>query len=119
MNLRSLSQNSNIYDDLFRLKTNILADCIVRSMVCYIAVESSNSNQEHLSPDQSLSTRFCHIHALQLAQQGTVPERKLGNYIFRIEIFLCSYKIVFDSFKSILYVFTIHSRLPGLCTYAS
>ena len=90
MKLRSLSQNSNNSDILFRLKTNILADCIVRSMVCYIAVESSHSNQEHLSPDQSLSTRFCHIHALQLAQQGTVPERKLGNYIFRIGIFLGS-----------------------------
>ena len=64
-----------------------MADCIVRAMVCYIAVESSHSNPEHFSADQSLSTRFCHIHALQLAQQGTVPERKLGNYVFRIGTF--------------------------------
>ena len=62
----------------FRLKTNVLADCIVRSMVCYIAVESSHSKIDKFSEDQSISTRFCHIHALQLAQQGTVPERKLG-----------------------------------------
>ena len=90
MKLRSLLQISNISNILFRLKTNILADCIVRSMVCYIVVESSHSNSEHISDGQSLSTRFCHIHALQLAQQGTVPERKLGNYIFRIGIFLGS-----------------------------
>ena len=91
LKMTSFSQFSNNSDILFRLKTNILADCIVRSMVCYIAVESSHSNPEHFSDDQSLSTRFCHIHALQLAQQGTVPERKLGSYIFRIGIFPCSY----------------------------
>ena len=63
---------------LSRLKTNVLADCIVRSMVCYIAVESGYSNEDKFLEDRTLSTRFCHIHALQLAQQGTVPERKLG-----------------------------------------
>ena len=68
---------------VFRLKTNVLADCIVRSMVCYIAVETSHINQGNLSADPSLLFRFCHIHALQLAQKGTVPERKLGTNILK------------------------------------
>ena len=69
----------------FRLKTNVLADCIVRAMVCYIAIESSHSNEGKLSADDmgidpTLSTNFSHIHALQLAQKGTIPERKLGKF---------------------------------------
>ena len=69
----------------FRLKTNVLADCIVRAMVCYIAIESSHSNdgifsEDNMGVDPTLSTTFSHIHALQLAQKGTIPERKLGKY---------------------------------------
>ena len=52
-------------------------------MVCYIAIESSHSNdgkfsEDNVGIDPTLSTNFAHIHALQLAQQGTMPERKLG-----------------------------------------
>ena len=68
------------------MKTNVLADCIVRAMVCYIAIENNHSKYHSKKDaedrgiilDQTLSTRFSHIHALQLAQKGTVPERKLG-----------------------------------------
>ena len=52
-------------------------------MVCYIAVETSHTNQGNLSADPSLLFRFCHIHALQLAQKGTLPERKLGINILK------------------------------------
>ena len=54
-------------------------------MVCYIAIECSHSNdgkfsEDNVGIDPTLSTNFAHIHALQLAQQGTMPERKLGKY---------------------------------------
>ena len=68
------------YSNIFRLKTNVLADCIVRAMVCYIAIESSPLyNINYFGENKGTSpTSFSHIHALQLAQQGTVTERKLG-----------------------------------------
>ena len=50
-------------------------------MVCYIAIESSPLyNINYFGENKAASsTSFSHIHALQLAQQGTVTERKLGN----------------------------------------
>ena len=50
-------------------------------MVCYIAIESSPLyNINYFGENKGTSpTSFSHIHALQLAQQGTVTERKLGN----------------------------------------
>jgi len=45
------------------IKSSVLADCVVRSMLC--------SGLGH-------SVDFAHIHALQLAQKGSIPEKKIG-----------------------------------------
>ncbi len=45
------------------LKTPVLADCIVRSMLCSLL---------------GYSVDFAHIHALQLAQKGSITEKRIG-----------------------------------------
>ena len=67
-------------------------------MVCYIAIESSPLyNINYFGENKGTSpTSFSHIHALQLAQQGTVTERKLGN-LYKIYILMSQYKVfVYD-----------------------
>ena len=45
------------------LSNQVLSDCIVRSMLCYIL---------------GYPVEFAHIYALQLAQKGSVTEKKIG-----------------------------------------
>ena len=47
-----------------QLRTSVLADCVVRALICHLASESCAS--------------FAHIHALQLAQKGSITEKKIG-----------------------------------------
>ena len=65
-------------------------------MVCYIAIESSPLyNINYFGENKGTSpTSFSHIHALQLAQQGTVTERKLGN-LYKIYILMSQTEVFY------------------------
>ena len=61
------------------IKTPVLSDCIVRAMLCSILGYSVN---------------FVSINALQLAQKGSITEKKLGMNIeqdFRYKAFMTRY----------------------------
>ena len=92
----------------------MLADCVVRAMVCHIAITndygiSNGGATESRENPEIISTRFAHIHALELAQKGSIPERKLGECATYFALFRQKYssvgKSVFISYFTTVFTF--------------